>query len=318
MAWIASDQKNRDHPKLIRAARALGISKVTMIGHMHLLWYWALDYAQDGELSAFDAVDIAEAAEWAGDPDLFIAALVESARIGDKPGLLEYVNGILMIHDWHDYAGKLIERRREDAERKRASRGIDVRKTSNGHPADIHKPSDVEYSTVQYTTEPNKDSGKGEEMALPPPLASESATFARAQSSRLAKLNAQVGPALRIPLANAVLDITGKRALADAGGPESERLLLAAHEAAVTLWQMGKRSESDLLALEPEWRDDWRGVKGGTITQFLEFVSECQGGKASKQATPKAGRNGRESYPQTEAERKAKYIPAGYEDIIEH
>lgn len=155
MAWIASDQKNRDHPKIIRAARALGISKVTMIGHTHLLWYWALDYAQDGELSAFDAADIAEAAEWTGDPDLFIAALVESAKIGDKPGLLEYVNGILTIHDWHDYAGKLIDRRREDAERKRISRGADVRKTSVGHPQDIRGMSGVEHPTVEYPTQQN-------------------------------------------------------------------------------------------------------------------------------------------------------------------
>ena len=156
MAWIASDQKNRDHPKIIRAARALGIGKVTMIGHMHLLWYWALDYAQDGELSAFDAADIAEAAEWAGDPDSFIAALVESARIGEKPGLLEYVNGVLTIHDWHDYAGKLIDRRREDAERKRASRGADVRKPSVGHPLDIRGMSDVDHPTVEYPTQQNR------------------------------------------------------------------------------------------------------------------------------------------------------------------
>ena len=77
-----------------------------------------------------------------------------------------------------------------------------------------------------------------------------------------------------------VLDMTGKRALADAGGAESERVLAAAHEAAVTLYQMGVKSESDLLALEPEWRDDWRGCNGGTAKQLLEFVSERQAGRS--------------------------------------
>ena len=65
----------------------MGISKITMLGHMHLLWYWALDYAQDGNLSAFEPVDIAEAAEWDGDSAAFVNALTESAKIGGKPGL---------------------------------------------------------------------------------------------------------------------------------------------------------------------------------------------------------------------------------------
>ena len=122
MAWIESHQSNRDHPKIIRAARALGISKVTMLGHLHLLWYWALDYAQDGSLADFELADIADAAEWTGDSAAFVNALAESAKVGGKPGLLEYLNGKLVIHDWYDYAGKLISRRLEDAERKRKDR----------------------------------------------------------------------------------------------------------------------------------------------------------------------------------------------------
>ena len=43
MAWIKSDQSLANHPKLILLARALGISKVEALGHLHLLWYWVLE-----------------------------------------------------------------------------------------------------------------------------------------------------------------------------------------------------------------------------------------------------------------------------------
>lgn len=146
--WIESHQSLRKHPKVVRAARALSISRVTLIGHLHCLWWWALDYAQDGNLSAFAPEDIAEAAEWEGVPQDFIRALLEAARIGDKPGLLEYLDGALCIHDWWDYAGKLIDKRKADAERKRVDRRkdgapvppalpADVPQTSNGRPTDV-------------------------------------------------------------------------------------------------------------------------------------------------------------------------------------
>lgn len=176
MAWIESHQSLRKHPKVIRAARYLGIHKLTMIGHMHCLWWWALDYAQDGDLAPFADDDIAEAAEWEGDASKFVFALEEIAKVGDKPGLLERKDGKLLIHDWWDYAGKLIERRRIDAARKAASRakaaaesaadnprpdaGLSeddpqsVQWTSNGHPKEVSLPAYVPYPTVPYPTIP--------------------------------------------------------------------------------------------------------------------------------------------------------------------
>ena len=163
MAWIESHQELRQHPKVIKAARALGISKVAMIGHLFCLWWWALDYAQDGDLSVYDPEDIALAAEWEGDANAFIEALTEAARIGERPGLLEYKEGALFIHDWWDYAGKLIDKRQADAARKRAARStdrpetvmerpLDVRRTSAGCPAPVE--GTVQYSTVPNQTEP--------------------------------------------------------------------------------------------------------------------------------------------------------------------
>ena len=43
----------------------LGVPKVAVIGHLLCLWWWAQAYAPaDGDLSGFDADDLADAAEW--------------------------------------------------------------------------------------------------------------------------------------------------------------------------------------------------------------------------------------------------------------
>jgi hypothetical protein len=67
------------------------------------------------------------------------------------------------IHDWHDYAGKLVEAREYDRARKRADRA--VRRTSTGHPPDIHRKSGVENPTVPDPTVPNQ---RGSENARGP------------------------------------------------------------------------------------------------------------------------------------------------------
>ena len=121
-----------------------------------------------------------------------------------------------------------------------------------------------------------KDEGEGE---VPPLPAAPSSTAGRRAAATLTALNDQLAPALRRPLADALLSIMGKRALADAGGDVGDRLTQDAHAAAVTLYRMGLRTDADLLALEPTWAEDWRGRQGGTITQFLQFASEARAGK---------------------------------------
>ena len=79
MAWIKSQQALRDHPKLKKLARGLEISIPTALGHLHMLWWWAMDYAQDGNLTPFDALDIADAAGWEGDPNRFVDAVGSGA-----------------------------------------------------------------------------------------------------------------------------------------------------------------------------------------------------------------------------------------------
>lgn len=145
MAWIESNQEVGRHPKTKKLARLLGISAVTAVGHLHFLWWWALDFAQEGLLDKYDEFDIAEACMWEGDEKLFVDSLVQAGFIDQK-------ESALCIHDWYEYAGILIERRKSDAERKRldrdkkkkASNKITKKKTSNGCPADVQgKSADV-------------------------------------------------------------------------------------------------------------------------------------------------------------------------------
>ena len=97
---------------------------------MHYLWWWALDFAQDGNLSKYDAYDIKDATLWEGDESAMLDALIEA-------GFIDETDEGLFLHDWADYAGKLLERREKDRSRKRAAAeaaGVpsSFRRSSNG------------------------------------------------------------------------------------------------------------------------------------------------------------------------------------------
>jgi hypothetical protein len=113
MAWIESHQELARHPKTLRLARLLGESLPATIGHLHLLWWWATDYAQDGDLSVYDAEEIAEGARYPGKAAKLLKALLDAGFV-DEAG-----DGQVALHDWHDYAGKLIEQREYNRERQR-------------------------------------------------------------------------------------------------------------------------------------------------------------------------------------------------------
>jgi len=150
MAWIESHQTLASHPKTRKAARSLGVPAVHLIGHLHCLWHWALDLAEDGDLTKFDVDDLAIAAQWDGDAETFVNALLDCG-FGDGPGFLERdgsygdpqdnLTGDLVLHDWWSYAGKLVARRQQDRKRKAARRSAErpdpVPQTSDGHPEDV-------------------------------------------------------------------------------------------------------------------------------------------------------------------------------------
>ena len=111
----------------------LGLNIPAMVGYLHCLWYWALDCCQDGDLTGLADDEISDGAMWEGDPHEFVQALI-NCGFGDRPGFIE---STMQIHDWHEYAGKLVEKRKADAERKRSARRMDEHRPSSGRPADV-------------------------------------------------------------------------------------------------------------------------------------------------------------------------------------
>lgn len=151
MAWIESHQSLGTHLKLRRLARELRIHRAQAIGHLHFLWWWALDNAPTGNLSALAPAEIAEVAEWPGSEDQFLAAMKSCGWI-DADG---------MIHDWMEYAGYLIAQREKDKQRKRDARNKEPRPPSDGPPKPVQRtsgghPSDGgRTAVVPNPTQPN-------------------------------------------------------------------------------------------------------------------------------------------------------------------
>lgn len=115
MAWIEVHQSLINHRKIILLADLLDIQEAHVGGHLIWFWLWCLDNAPSGLLDGITPRMIARAAQWNGDPEVFIDALTES-------GFLDDVDGQLEIHDWDLYAGRLIEKREDNAKRMKEAR----------------------------------------------------------------------------------------------------------------------------------------------------------------------------------------------------
>lgn len=159
MAWIESHQSLGTHLKLRRLARELRIHRAQAIGHLHFLWWWALDNAPGGDVSALTSAEIAEVAEWPGSEDVFLAALKSCGWV-DPDG---------MIHDWPEYAGRLIAQRARDRERKRAKPPAEFRRNSGGIPADGGRTADVPNPTQPNPTNPLTPLSPSVEFPVEPP-----------------------------------------------------------------------------------------------------------------------------------------------------
>ncbi|WP_342419835.1 hypothetical protein [Paenibacillus sp. FSL H8-0168] len=168
MAWIESHQGTDRHPKTRKLCRKLGISTPAAVGHLHMFWWWAMDFAQDGDISRYGPDDIADAIEWEGDSEQLYSALVEAGFIDETETGHE-------IHDWYAYAGRLIETRKKDADRKRRDR--EKRKAaadlSAGCPPDIPRTDEGQRSesTRDLNPNPNHNQYKDKDYCPEPPPA---------------------------------------------------------------------------------------------------------------------------------------------------
>ncbi len=163
MAWIQVHQQLKDHRKLLAAADELEIEPPHMLGLLTSFWLWALDNAPSGSLEGISNRNIARAAQWNKEPDAFVEAMKNA-------GFLDITeDGTLEIHDWYEYAGKLIDQReaeKQRSRRRRAAAAADRRTTAGqpeGQPTDKPENSQQEtggrlHQTTPEQTTPEKES----------------------------------------------------------------------------------------------------------------------------------------------------------------
>lgn len=159
MAWIESHEELGQHPKTKRLARRLSVSLPAAVGHLHFLWWWSLKYAQDGDLSPYENEEIADAAMWVGDPDTFVEAVAFAGFLDGK-----------QLHDWNDYAGRLIEQRVKNKERMRKSRSQHKQERAEHvqHTFDARTGATVPNLTVPNQTEQNNNNTRTHTRESPP------------------------------------------------------------------------------------------------------------------------------------------------------
>ena len=114
MAWIEVHQSLRGHKKLSKLCELLNIKcEAHAVGYLVCLWMWALDNAPDGNLEGISDKIIINASSYNGTKkEIFVNSLIESGFLNEERAL----------HDWFDYAGRLMEKRQVNAERMRAAR----------------------------------------------------------------------------------------------------------------------------------------------------------------------------------------------------
>ena len=102
------------HPKFRRLQRELGLPSYAVVGLMESLWMLAAQFAEDGDLSRFSNLEIADYAGWEGDEKQLVEALI-ACRWLDRN------EQELTIHDWiehrPDYLADRMRKRNERAEK---------------------------------------------------------------------------------------------------------------------------------------------------------------------------------------------------------
>jgi hypothetical protein len=174
VAWIESHQALLSHRKTIRLARLLKIHKLTAIGLLHAIWWWCVDNAPDGFVSNSDLDGLSDGALWEGKPAVLIGALEDSRFV-------ERLEDGVQMHDWMDYAGKLIERRTADRDRLREHRakvkGLipertpDVRRTNEDGTRTVKVPYPTQPDPTQQTVPDRVESADSTAVAVAEPAA---------------------------------------------------------------------------------------------------------------------------------------------------
>lgn len=159
MAWIELHQTLPTNKKTLRLKKILKIKTPQAIGHLCLLWLWALDNAEDGDLSIFSGDEVSEVTGWTGKPETFVAALIEAGFLDEDRH----------IHHWEEYAGALIDKRevtREQNKIRQQARRDKIKNSHDRHASvtrdgsvtneNVTRDNSVSHAPIPYLTVPNR------------------------------------------------------------------------------------------------------------------------------------------------------------------
>ena len=155
MAWIPSYTSLKSHPKTKRAARMAGINRAQLIGHLHMLWWWALEYAPDGNLSGLSYDEIEEEADWDGEPGQLINAFIDCGRNGNA-GFLIKNDGGLFINDWEEYGGRYLKKKEQGRKRIKKHREKAKASVTDTITATVTEP-EHNADVTRYVTQPKRE-----------------------------------------------------------------------------------------------------------------------------------------------------------------
>lgn len=232
--WAPVYQSVWTHRKTFELAALLGVNETYAAAHLIRLWTWAIDNAPDGDLSGLSERAIAYGAGWQHEVSLFVGALL-------KAGFLDPDH---TIHDWADYAGKILERRLADAERKQKSRGhtLDVPWTSNGASAPVRRRED------KSTEEKRREEETTVSSPQPPPPEGEYPPTPRKRGAA----NGEAQPAPAAPEVAAALTATDRTLWASAVADASQYMSPPNAEMLTTwLVPVGRGKAGELLLRAP-------------------------------------------------------------------
>lgn len=97
MAWLRSEQSLLNHPKTTHLHVLLKVDRDVVIGRLHRLWWWCLDYALDGDLSKHGSKVIEKAC------DIPLSVLIRCKFVDVHP--------YRRIHDWWGNQGAYLRSR---------------------------------------------------------------------------------------------------------------------------------------------------------------------------------------------------------------
>lgn len=135
MAWIEVHDTLPDHPKVLRAAKALKLDSDALVGKLVRLWVWALGNREDGVLNDLDADRLDVIMQYKGKASALLEALVTNRLLDALP------DEHYMIHDWDEHVmmlrDKREEKRKQNAERVKRYRNAKKQMESENCNADV-------------------------------------------------------------------------------------------------------------------------------------------------------------------------------------